>query len=370
MIAPRGTSIVELDRHATEANQPYGIITADCSSPKEIDDGIFVEELPSHEETYRVGVCVADTSKLYDDPQVLKQAMRSTEAKYYNLTGNEQGYEPMIDPELIRGLEFSEGNVRSSLMVQFVVGATQPPSDVTVSFGRVEVTRNHDYREFGWRCRQQETYQKFGRASAFILSHLRFTSGGDEDRGAAIDTSAHPDAVHHQLVNMPAQQAWLRGSRLNEAYMVAANNLVGKMMADEGRPAIYRVHDPEDETHLEFLPPNVATYSQVPGPHIGLNLLDGYCRVTSPLRRLEDFMMSHLLKVRDLRLAPTRRDRREVGMAVQRLNGRVMQEVFQGPLRVSDYEVLGNAGRRPANPAYGNGNVVPIHKVVSGAATA
>lgn len=83
------------------------------------------------------------------------------------------GYDPMIDPELIKNLEFSQGNVRSALIVRFIVGAKHPPSEVEVLFGNVEVTRNHDYKEFGYRCRNQEEYEKFGRASAFILRHLR-----------------------------------------------------------------------------------------------------------------------------------------------------------------------------------------------------
>jgi exoribonuclease II len=342
MIAPRGPNIVELDMRASAPELPYGIVTADCSDPKEIDDGVFVEPLPAAQETYRVGVCVADTSKLYDDREVFNQAMTRTEAKYFQLPGKEVGYEPMIDPELIRDLEFSQGNVRSALIIRFLVGANQPPSDVEVMFGKVEVARNHDYKEFGYRCRNQEEYEKYGRASAFILRHLRYTSGGDNE--PMVDTSADVDSVHKQLVNMPAHQAWLRGSRLNEAFMVGANHLVGRLLAEEGRPAIYRVHDPEDERYLEFIPPTIATYSRNPGKHVGLNL-DSYCRVTSPLRRLEDFYMSDQLRKRHKGEPVTRRDEREAAAVVQTLNRRVAYEVSQGPLRLTDQDVLGKNWR-------------------------
>jgi len=344
MKAPHNTHIVELDRYSSEKGSPFGIITADCSSPREIDDGIFVEELDADQETYRVGVCVADTSKLHDDRAVFAQAMSRTAAHYYDLPDGERGYDPMIDPELIKDLEFSAGHNRSALIVSFVIGAEQPPSDLEVSFGRVEVTRNHNYKEFGALCLEDRRHRKFGRASAFIINHLKYVTGGDTDEGFELDVTAGPDAIYNKLMNTSPHQAWLRGSRLNEAYMVGANHLVGKMMDEEGRPAIYRVHDPEDERYLEFIPPTLATYSRHAGIHNGLNL-NPYCRVTSPLRRLEDFIMSRQLKLRDKGWPVTVRDEREVAAAVQQLNRKIASDVLRGPLRITDLDVFGSHGR-------------------------
>ena len=56
MIAPRGTSFMELDQAASTQGAPYGIITADCSDPHEIDDGLCVEALPSGSEAFRKAI--------------------------------------------------------------------------------------------------------------------------------------------------------------------------------------------------------------------------------------------------------------------------------------------------------------------------
>lgn len=359
MTAPRRTRIMELDQHASTAEQPYGIITADCSSPKEIDDGIFVEPLPTAQETYRVGVCVVDTSRLYDNGDVFKQAMTNIEAKYWVLPGGELGYDPMIDPEVIHDLEFTSGNVRDALMVSFLVGKHKPLSEVNVSFGKVEVVENLNYKDFVKKCWDEEGARKFGRAAAFIIQNLKYTSGGDHDVVSAPNNNF--GSIYNRLINSSSKETWLRGSRVNEAYMVAANHLIGRLMAEEGRPAIYRVHDPSDETYLEFLPPDMATYSRRPGLHAGLNL-NPYCRVTSPLRRLEDFMMSYQLRQRHLKREPTLRDTRDIAAAIQRLNGQVVREFLNGPLRLNKHDTLGRGVIPLGRAACGNTNVVQLHQ--------
>lgn len=367
MIAPRGVNIIELDRQASTDEAPYGIITADCSDPMEIDDGIFVEDLPTHEEMYRVGVCVADTSKLYEHGDVYRQAMKNTHARYWNLPNGERGYDPMIEPELIKELEFTKGHSRDALVVSFIVGRNQAPSELDISFGKVEVADNLSYKDFAENCKSSERDRKFGRASAFIIQHLQYTSGGDSDQATA--SSRNPNKIYRRLVRGPSEQVWLRGSRINEAFMVAANHLVGKVFAEEDRPAIYRVHDPADEKFLEFLPADMARYTWTPGLHKGLNL-DPYCRVTSPLRRLEDFMMSYQLKQRYLGHLATQRDARDIAGAVQQLNRQLAREVLEGPLRLSVADTLGRGVRKLKPPTLDTAQIIPLYHDAPKAATA
>jgi exoribonuclease R len=338
MIAPRGINFFEIDHHASTADAPYAIITSDCSNPHEIDDGIFVQPLPAAQETYRVGVCVADTSKLYHNGDILKQALTNVRARYWDLPNGERGYDPMLPEDAIEDLELKKGKERGAMIISFVIGVNQPPVDVDINFGKVDVVRNYNYKDMITRCRDDESFQKYARAGTFIMNHLRYHAGGDKTRVSELDLEAE-HLVPNLLVSKSGS-AWLRGARLNEAYMVAANHLSGKLMAEEKREAIYRVHDAADERYLEFLPPDVALYSFKPGPHDGLRL-DPYCRGTSPLRRLEDFMMCYQYKQRSLGRKQTMKDVSDLAAAVQRLNGDVVKSFMQGPLRLGRHETLG-----------------------------
>lgn len=369
MLAPRGgPSLMELDRQASTENQPHLMITADCSKPRELDDGLIVEPLPSAQEMYRVGVCVVDASMLYRDSNVMNEAMRRTEAKYYPLTGEEQGYEPMVPEEAIEDYDFKirkPGDVRAAMIVRFVIGENQPPTDTEVVFGQVEVAANHNYRDFASQCRTGQQYERFNRAASFIKSHLAFTSGGDHDA-----EQEGRNAVRKREVD-PVLQGFIRGSRINEAFMVGACRQVGQLLIPEtDRIGIYRVHDPEDDAHRMFLPANVATYSWEPGPHDGLGLF-GYCRVTSPLRRVEDLIMSHLLRERYEGMPVTRNDEDMVALAVHRLNGRIMQEYASKPLKHMKGQALLGRNRRLIGSMAGNSAaVVPLRPASAQAASA
>jgi exoribonuclease II len=312
------------------------IITADCSFPKEIDDGLFVRQLDENHELYQVGVCVVDTSKLYSNQDVVNQAFNRTAAKYWDLPGDERGYDPMVETDFIKELEFSAGNVRDALIVAFTVGRKQEPSNVDISFGQVEVVQNKSYKDFANYAVYSPKGKKFSRASEFIRDHLGYVAYGDHSGNQPQWREAQETTPN------VSNRAWKRGSKMNEAFMVAANYLVGVTLAAEGRPAIYRVHDPQDEQYLELLSANVARYSRTPGPHMGLGL-GPYCRVTSPLRRLDDFVMSHQLKKRFLGKDPTAQDARDVAFAVRRLNQEIIAAAPKEAARFSRHELLGRA---------------------------
>ncbi len=322
------------------------IITADCPFPKEIDDGLFVERMDEDHELYRVGVCVVDTSSVYDEPSVLEQAYTRTTAKYWDIPGDEPGYEPMIDPSIIKGLEFTAGSVRDALIVTFLVGAKKEPSDVSVSFGEVEVAHNMSYKDFAYYTSYRRG-KKFANASRLIKDHLGYAAYGDH-------AGTRPQWQEGQSLNTLGRAK--RGSKMNEAFMVATNHLVGQMLANEDRQGldIFRIHDPkhdpEDEQYIEFLPANVARFSTVPGLHAGLGL-DPYCRVTSPLRRLDDFVMNYQLKQRFLGVQPTAQDAGSVTLAVERLTQELIASAPGAASRFNRQSVLGRAA---------TGQVLPI----------
>ena len=322
-IAPRGgPNIVLLDALASEHDQPVGIITADCSDPHEIDDGLAVEALPAEKELYRVSAFAVDTSPLYTDEDVVRQVIRQTESRYENIGTSMEGYDPMLAQHLIRRRHFAAGQVRDALVISYLIGRDQPPTDATLTFGKVEVLENLRYDDFGQRCSKQEQYLAFGRTAALILHHL--ADGRVPD----------PDQAHHRIMQADEHTTFKRGSDINQIHMVGANHAAAWINADS-ELGIYRVHDPTDGRFAEIMSPKLARFSATPGPHNALGL-DRYMRVTSPLRRAEDFIMHGLFRARFEGRKFTGRDRKLVAAAIQKLNQHIASAAFHGTLTLRD----------------------------------
>lgn len=327
MVAGRGINIVELDEAAYEHSQPFGIITADCTQPSEIDDGIAVEVLPSEQEMYRVRVFAVDTSDLYQYEETVRQVIERTESRYHNPNSGDESYEPMLNPYDVEKRHFVAPKIRDAVVISFVLGAGVPPTDETIEFGKVHVRQNMTYAKFGEKCRYSPNFAAFGRAAALILHHL-----------APLDVSEEHNGLHRSLIHVPREETFKRGARINSAFMVGANHIAGRIMQDEGLLGIYRVHDPTDPTFREFIDPRVAHYSTTPGPHNGLGV-DVYTRVTSPLRRSEDFIMHGLLRARQQGRQLNGRDKRLVNATVQRLNQRVVNSAYNNVYNLRDKDV-------------------------------
>lgn len=323
MSAYSETHPVLIDPHASEPDKPFGIVTVDCSSPKEFDDGIAIQPLADAHETYRVHVFAVDTSPLYEQEELTRRVITQTESRY----GDTKGYEPMLPEAVVLDRDFRKDTVRDALGVSFTVGVAQPPTDVSVGFTRVEVRRNFAYNRFGEKCRYSDTFIPFGRAAALLLNHLQTTNLAEED-------------AYHGLIHVAPSETWRRGANINQAFMVAANHLVGKVMRDEDRLAIYRVHQLEDDPYAEIFGSGIARYSTTPGPHAGLGL-DVYCRVTSPLRRAEDFLMHGLLRAREEGRSPSTSDRKRVAATVLRLNQRTAASLLQEGPRLDNGHLWG-----------------------------
>lgn len=321
-----GPSYFDLDTLASDPYKPLEVITADCSGAHEFDDAINVKAFPTKQERYKVTVCSVDTSHLFHDERVLRQVINRTESKYHDPNTGNEIYEPMLDRSTTQQLHFAAGAVRKAMMVSFITGEDLPPQDIQIDFGRVRIMRNYRYNTFGDKCRYSETFEPFGRAAAHIINHLELNP-----------KSFNEEETYKDLIHVPRTEAWKRGSSINQAFMIAAGHLVAKVVSSEDRLALYRTHDLRDKSLEKVLPPQYAHYDTEPRPHNGLNL-DVFSRVTSPLRRSEDFVMLGLLKLRHREREPNHRDQVRVNQALQRLNAREVAEQFYG-IRQRDEEV-------------------------------
>lgn len=304
---------IELDLQSSTPESPYGIITADCSGCHEMDDGVVVEQLDSDEELYRAGVFAVDTSKLYTNDEIVKRVLRLTESRYDSSRTDKSGYRPMLDAELTQRLHFAEGNRRNALAVSFLVGPSTPPSEVNITFGQVEVRQNYTYRDYSRLADEGGPFAAHARVASLIAKHLEADFTSDE-----VNSEEDIDPA----TRLPLRElSWARGASITQAFMVGANYLVARTMRDENALALYRVHTPDDDSDADFIDPDHAHYSRVPKPHEGLGL-EVYTRVTSPLRRLEDFIMHGLLRARFKGQPIASRDERLVKLALQSLNHR------------------------------------------------
>lgn len=318
MIAQHGPHFFQIHKHAEMARRPKRIITGDGPNPHEIDDGVFVEELPTATEMYRVGVCLPDTSRLLRRHDVLAMAMGTLHAEY-GVRGEEGGYLPYIPERFIRGYEMSQGNERDALVLRFVVGQNQPPTDVSVSFEKVYIERNLDYRQLTEMSRPSKQYERYARAGRYLLDHMHYIAGEDAQAVVQADTV---DMVR-QLVDLQPERLHVAGPTLTAGMMIAANSLGQKVLQDAGRVQINRVFNPESTDFDDFLPHDVASFSLTPSKHVGLGLQ--IAQITSPLRRIQDGIngLQHWKLAKGLR-----QDRGDI---------RLMQEVT----RLLNFEIMG-----------------------------
>jgi hypothetical protein len=290
------------------------IISADVPDPLEIDDGVFVEELPTHAEMYRVGTCVPDIADLMADPELRAGIFDKVEARYGVVDGKRL-HDPLVPDEYLRSRELKAGETRKAMIVSFLVGADHPPSDVRVSFEEIMTLDNIDYRSFSDSCQSGKQFERFARASMFIVRHLGYRQGLNTSNGSYY------------------------GSKIIESYNVAPNHLVGKLLADESIwPAVYRRREEglgqRDEVAADEFAAGMAYFSAEPGVHAGFRL-DPICRISSPLRRLEDAWMNYVLKQRDLGHVPTADDFATNLAVVDRLNQFRLSHTIANKTRVA-----------------------------------
>jgi exoribonuclease R len=307
------------------------IITADDPHPRERDDGIGVETFATKPDTFRVTVCVADPSNSYYRDDVYKQALDKTTATYGLDTCGNALYDPMISPAVIKRYEFTQGRVPSALMVSFSVGPDKAPSETEISFGPVEVMRNLTFSSFAKACEEGKVAKKYGEAGRLIKKHLAYNPGIEYQRDTAL--AAMVDEQGKPLAGPSGEAVRMRGSRINEAYMIAANHLVPALMAELDIPFIYRVCNPEDNRFRDIVSPGRALYSMTPGRHQLLGL-DVYTHVTSPLRRGVDLVLGHVLKNFSLGKPVTARDIRDMELMTQRSNMVILEEVRRQKFRL------------------------------------
>jgi hypothetical protein len=323
-----GPNFFELHKKANKFTKPKHIITADGPNPREIDDGVFVEALPSATEMYRVGVCLPDTSRLYRRQDVLRGAMHQLHADYWVGSDGEMGYTPLISEHYIKNYEMSEGNERNALILRFIVGQNHPPSDVEVSFEKVYVERNLDYRQFSEQVGPSKQFERYARAGHYLMQLMPFIEGADSEAVTQIDSI---EMVQH-LVDQQPDRLNIAGTRLTAAYMVAVNRLGGMLLTEAGRVGINRVYDPSNASSVDFLPAGLAHFSLVPGPHVGLGL-SNVMQISSPLRRLQDGVNGLQLNKLAKRQRQDNGDIRLLEEANQLLNFEILSKHMEKTLR-------------------------------------
>ncbi len=334
MTAGRLPALIELDRQSSEPQKPYGIITVDCSSPYEYDDGIAVSRITDASgELYNVSIFAADTSRHYLDEDIVKHVLRKRESRYHDLETGEQAYDPMLGDDLTQSLHFIKGSVRKAMFLSFVVGEDHPPSDIEIGFGNVEVARNLSYSEFTRKARLRGTYKPHKKAASYIVQHL------------SPQNVRSKDTLFRDPLLIPDAMATRKGAAANSAFMIGGGHLIAKMMQDEGHLAIYRVHDVDDTSYSDFLSPRMARFSLKPGPHHALGL-DPYLRPFSPLRRAEDFIMLGILRARHDDRPMGTRDQKLAKAAVQCLNNAIITQLPSDELRLSAVDLGLSTGRR------------------------
>lgn len=334
MTAVRQPALIELDMRSSEPQKPYGIITVDCSSPYEYDDGIAVSRITDASgELYNVSIFAVDTSRYYLDEEIAKQVLRKRESRYNDLETGEQDYDPMLDDNLTQSIHFIKGSVRKAMFLSFVVGQDHPPSDVEVGFGNVEVTRNFSYAEFSRKARVRGTYKPHKKAASYIVQHLSPSAIRNED------------TLFKDPLLIPNAMATRKGAAVNSAFMIGGGHLIAKQLRDEKHLAIYRVHDVDDMTASDFLSPRMARFSLKPGPHHALGI-DPYLRPFSPLRRAEDFIMLGILRARYEGRTIGTRDLKLAKAAVQCLNQAIINQLPADELRLGAVDLGLSTGRR------------------------
>lgn len=257
----------------------YWILTAD-DNPHERDDGYAVFPLRNRPDLLRVAVCIVDPSDDYYLEGVRDRTLKNVEAKYWTNVDGSRGYKPMIDTDVITRREFTKGTTRSALIGSFTVGPEKPPCEVDISFGEVEVVSNLTFRGLARRSRVAKGARRYEEASSLIKMHLGYSSG----------THAHKNRSAGVTVNRGGKQPrksgpsaiTLRGSTINEAFMIALNHLAPIEAERLDMPYISRYFDVRDGT-------NRAWYTLTPRPHDALKL-HRYSHTTSPLRRGTDLL--------------------------------------------------------------------------------
>ncbi len=289
-------------------------VTIDGESSKDLDDAIFVQK---REGGYLVQVSIADVTELITiDSAIYREAMQRVETNYFS------GYNvPMLPNQLSENkLSLLENELRPTLtfwielshnleVQQLTIGQTFLKSERKLSYPQVDeiLDTNRDDRHYDLLTECFTLAQR-------LLDRRR-------KRGAL----AIYDLQHHLFTDEEGQILLLAGERANKGnliiqeLMILTNQTVAKFFARKDIPFLYRNHTikqstPErDEIIKQFnaallnhtllstlsqrsaLWFNRATYDPILKGHFGLNEA-AYAHVTSPIRRLPDFINQYIIK--------------------------------------------------------------------------
>jgi len=317
------------------------ILTIDGADAKDFDDAISLEKDSSG--SYRLGVHIADVSHYVREGTPLGEEAQSRATSLYLA----DRVLPMLPHSLSDGLcSLREGVPRLTLtaFLTYNAGGQFVKSEFAISV--IQSGRRGIYEEIqkfldGKAAPEiHEKYRAYGPMLSEMVKLARFIRKGRETSGSLdFDFPEVRAVIEGGKVVDVRKKDRLDTHRLIEDFMVAANEAVAFHLEKMKIPAIYRIHEPPNDSDVEELAAflkayhipfkgldlttplgmqtllrsvkggpyenvvsnlalrslKLAVYSTRNAGHFGL-ALKSYCHFTSPIRRYPDLMVHRALK--------------------------------------------------------------------------
>ncbi|HET9124162.1 MAG TPA: RNB domain-containing ribonuclease [Solirubrobacteraceae bacterium] len=235
--------------------------TIDPATARDFDDAISAEV---HEDGWRVWVHIADVAAFVPArSHTDREAYRRGTSVYVPGT-----VEPMLPPELSNGAcSLVPGDVRATVTVEMTIGAggvrsasmyrSLIRSDARLDYERVDrIFAGSDAAAAPWGAPLAAA-----RGAAAALGELR------SERSALVIDSAEPSFLFDRAGDVVDVQSseQTESHRLIEALMIAANEQVARVLAEQGVPALFRVHERPEPVAVVRLVEQLASLG-VPTP--------------------------------------------------------------------------------------------------------
>lgn len=307
-------------------------LTIDPETAKDFDDALSITKDPKG--NYHLGVHIADVAHYVpkDSPLDIEAQQRSNSTYFPGFCL------PMLPHELSDNLcSLQPRVVRLTVSVMMTFDKTGNLQDYTIIRGFIKSAKRFTYEEAKDVLDGKEKSTHLEALNlmvelCYLLKEKRYERGSIDfsmpDLSILVDEKGHPHKMKRVEYDITHQ--------LVEEFMLKANELVAKHLADKGKPVVYRIHEqPSDDDFNDFyamarslgfaLPDKpskqeiqelfakakktayiqqlslayirsmkLAYYSPDNVGHYGL-ALDYYCHFTSPIRRYTDLVIQRLL---------------------------------------------------------------------------
>ena len=279
------------------------LLAIDDSDTDEVDDAIGVEVTPTG---YRVHVVICDVATAIPVGGPIDNEAADRATTVYHPTGRFLMLPHELSTDL---LSLKEGSERLVLDHIFSVDNQGQVFDFTVKPRVATLSRRLNYEETdailsGKPDKDQDVLQNLWRIAEFLFNE-RIRFGAVHFYPHEVKVMADPAT---STVTFKQIDTFSPARRLISEYMVACGGAIGRMLAEQMVPAVYRRQSPPSEPiewdeesarDARFILDNVrklkrAEISLKPDRHNALGLM-AYTQVTSPLRRYSDLLMQRQL---------------------------------------------------------------------------